>query len=188
MEEPPLSNDSTQAGWLTPTVDNTDYDEALERNLSRWISAVSGLPGKMMFPRWQPQEKTRTLPDANANWCAYGVLSVTADYNPAFTNTTDTGTELWRHETLECLISFYGPAGQRSSLQFRDGITLNQNNDELTKLHLSLGDYGRIMAVPEFLSEQWIRRYDITVRLRRKIIREYGIKSIAEAPVQFFGE
>lgn len=116
------------------------------------------------------------------------MLSVTADDNPAFTNTTDAGTELWRHETLECLISFYGPAGQRSSIQFRDGITLNQNNDELTKLHLSLGDYGRIMAVPEFLNEQWIRRYDITVRLRRKIIREYGIKSIAEAPVQFFGE
>ncbi|VXD05803.1 conserved hypothetical protein [Enterobacterales bacterium 8AC] len=184
-----MSNDSTQAGWLTPTVDDTDYDEALERNLSRWISAVSGLPGKMMFPRWQPQEKTRTLPDsAYIDWCAYGILSVTSDDNPALTNTTDTGTELWRHETIECLISFYGPVGQRSSIQFRDGITIPQNNSELTALNLSLGDYGRIMAVPEFISDQWIRRYDITVRLRRKIIREYGIKSIAEAPVQFFGE
>jgi hypothetical protein len=142
----------------------------------------------MMFPRWQPQEKTRTLPDANANWCAYGILSVTPDDNPAFANTTDAGTELWHHETVECLISFYGPAGQRYSLQFKGGITIPQNNDELTKLNMSLGDHGRIMAVPEFINEQWIRRYDITVRLRRKVIREYGIKSLVAAPVTFFGE
>lgn len=183
-----MSNDSTQAGWLTPIVDDTDYDEALERNLSRWISAVSGLPGDMMFPRWQTQDKTRTWPDAYANWCSFGVLSITPDDNPALTNTTDTGTEEWQHETLECLISFYGPKGQRYSLQFKGGIAIPQNNNQLNDLNLSLGDSSRIISAPEFISEQWIRRYDITVRLRRKVIREYGIKSLVEAPVKFFGE
>jgi hypothetical protein len=28
----------------------------------------------------------------------------------------------------------------------------------------------------------------MTVRLRRKVVREYGIKSLVEAPVTFFGE
>ncbi|MGE9575054.1 phage neck terminator protein, partial [Escherichia coli] len=28
----------------------------------------------------------------------------------------------------------------------------------------------------------------MTVRLRRKVVREYGIKSLVEAPVIFFGD
>ena len=30
--------------------------------------------------------------------------------------------------------------------------------------------------------------WGMTVRLRRKVVREYGIKSLVEAPVTFFGE
>lgn len=183
-----MSNDSTTPGWLTPVTDATDYDELLERNLSRWISSVSGLPGKMMFPRWQPNEQTRTLPDANQNWCAFGILAIETDDNPALVKQTDEGVTYWRHDVIECLLSFYGPGGQQFSLQFRSGITIPQNNDQLNQLSLSLADYGRIMAVPEFINEQWIRRYDITVRLRRKDIRTYAIKSLVDAPVTFFGD
>ncbi|EPH7603555.1 phage neck terminator protein, partial [Escherichia coli] len=55
-------------------------------------------------------------------------------------------------------------------------------------LGLSLGDYTGLTPFPELINQQWVRRYDMTVRLRRKVVREYGIKSLVEAPVIFFGD
>ncbi|MCT8348874.1 hypothetical protein LGZ99_17195 [Photorhabdus temperata] len=186
MEGYPLS-DSTQPGWLTP-LSAPDYDREVERKLSRWISSVSGLPGKMMFPKWQPNDETRVFPSNSTDWCAFGILSMVSDDTPAFVNQTDESTELWRHEKIECLISFYGPAGQHHCTQFRDGITLSQNNDELGRFGLSLSHYGCIFAAPELINNQWVRRYDMTITLRRKVVREYGVKSLVEAPVKFFGD
>ncbi|EJT0956333.1 hypothetical protein ABCT26_003517 [Escherichia coli] len=70
--------------------------------------------------------------------------------------------------------------------RFRDGISVPQNNAALNALGLSLGDYTGLF--PELINQQWVRRYDMTVRLRRKVVREYGIKSLVEAPVIFFGD
>ncbi|MCT8354041.1 phage neck terminator protein [Photorhabdus kayaii] len=186
MEGYPLS-DSTQPGWLTP-VSAPVYDREIERKLSRWISSVSGLPGKMMFPKWQPNDETRVFPANDTNWCAFGISSMVSDDTPAFVNQTDESTELWRHEKIECLISFYGPAGQHHCTQFRDGITVSQNNAELNQVGLSLSHYGRIFSAPELINNQWVRRYDMTIILRRKVVREYGVKSLVEAPVKFFGD
>lgn len=47
---------------------------------------------------------------------------------------------------------------------------------------------ARIIPAPELINNQWVRRYDVTVDLHRKTVREYGIKSLLSAPVQFFGE
>jgi len=71
---------------------------------------------------------------------------------------------------------------------FRDGLFLEQNNAELNRAGLSLRDCSDIIPAPELINNQWQRRYDVTVILRRKTVREYGIKSLVEAPVQFFGE
>ncbi|EHN87173.1 hypothetical protein ESQG_01080 [Escherichia coli H494] len=110
------------------------------------------------------------------------------DDSPAFTRQTDDGSKLWRHETIECMASFYGPAGMVYASRFRDGISVPQNNAALNALGLSLGDYTGLTPFPEFINQQWVRRYDMTVRLRRKVVREYGIKSLVEAPVIFFGD
>ncbi|WP_455769623.1 phage neck terminator protein, partial [Serratia ficaria] len=72
--------------------------------------------------------------------------------------------------------------------QFRDGLFVSQNNDELQAIDLTLLDCGRILNLPELINNQWVRRYDIAVRLRRKVIRQYGIKSLVDASVKFFGE
>jgi hypothetical protein len=44
------------------------------------------------------------------------------------------------------------------------------------------------MNLPELINNQWVRRYDLHITLRRKIIRSYGINSLLSAPVTFFGE
>lgn len=180
------NNTSTERGWLTPTSSDTVYDEELDRLLSQWVRNVSGLPEGMVRPRWQ-KDQPALLP-VDTHWCAFGIIGWPIDNSPAFTHQTDGGAQLWRHETFECMASFYGPAGMKFASQFRDGISIAQNNAELNTLDLSLGDYSGLTPFPELLNQQWVRRYDMTVRLRRKVIREYGIKSLVDAPVIYFGE
>lgn len=180
------NNTSTERGWLIPTSGDPDYDEALDRLLSQWMRNVSGLSAGMVRPRWQ-KEQPPLLP-VETNWCAFGVIGWSGDDSPAFTRQTDDGSQLWRHETIECMASFYGPAGMVYASRFRDGISVPQNNAALNALGLSLGDYTGLTPFPELINQQWVRRYDMTVHLRRKVVREYGIKSLVEAPVTFFGD
>ncbi|EPH6016721.1 phage neck terminator protein, partial [Yersinia enterocolitica] len=58
----------------------------------------------------------------------------------------------------------------------------------LVRMGLSLARCSRINPFPELINNKWVRRFDITIKLRRKVIREYGIKSLTSAPVKFFGE
>ena len=181
-----MSNDSTAAGYLTPVSAPQAYDEALERELSQWARALSGLAPGMVRPRWTATQAA--LPAADVNWCGFGIIGFTADNAPAFVRQTDDGNQLWRHEVIETLASFYGPQSQSIATLFRDGLTVEQNNETLKTNELSLADYSELTAFPELINNQWVRRYDITVRLRRKVIRDYGIKSLVDAPVTFFGD
>nr|ELR5039955.1 hypothetical protein [Providencia stuartii]ELR5081376.1 hypothetical protein [Providencia stuartii] len=178
-------NTSEKAGWLTPNSDPV-YDEELERQLSRWVQSISGLDKGMVRPRWQPKQPAQ--PAADINWCGFGITDIPVDDSPAFVSKSHESTELQRHEEVVCTASFYGPHSQHHITQFRDGMTLTQNNDELGEFGLSVVSYSRITPFPELINNQWVRRYDITVTLRRKVVREYGIKTIVDAPVKFFGE
>lgn len=180
-----MSNDSTTPGYLTPTGNGPAYDEELERLLSRWIRGVTGLDKNVVFPRWtDPQIQ---IPKNGTTWCAFGITGVQEDANPAYIQGDESAAQ-WSHETVDTLCCFYGPRGMSVATQFRDGLFVSQNNDALKAIGLTLLDCGRIFNLPELINNQWVRRYDIAVRLRRKVIREYGIKSLVEAPVQFFGE
>lgn len=180
-------NASTTRGWLTPAGNPPAYGEALERLLSRWIRGVSGLPEAMVRPRWQPEQPA--LPPPDTNWCAMGVVDIQSDDSPAWVSDGDARPALWRHEMLACLLSFYGPQGQTLTTVFRDGLCVGQNNDELGTAGLALAHYSAITPFPELINNQWLRRYDMTVHLRRKIVRHYAIRSLLAADdIHFPGE
>lgn len=179
-------NDSNHAGYLTPTSTPPDYDEKLERELSRWIRGVSGLPDGMARPRWTAIQPT--IPTAGSSWCDFGITKVLQDVHPAEVTVDDETDARWQQESFDVICCFYGPAGMGFATVFRDGIYVSQNNEELNRVGLSLGSCSDITPAPELINNQWQRRYDVTVRLRRKTIREYAIKSLLSAPVQFFGE
>lgn len=181
-----MSNSSTSPGYLTPGSLPQAYDETLERELSQWVRILSGLPAGMVRPRWTPIQAP--LPAADVNWCGFGITGISTDDTPAFVRQTDDSNQMWRHEVIETIASFYGPASQSAATLFRDGLMVEQNNATLNDNGLSLANYSELIAFPELINNQWVRRYDITIRLRRKVIREYGIKSILSAPVQFFGD
>ena len=179
-------NDTTQPGYLTPTNPAPQYDEALERELSRWIRGVSGLPDGMAVPRFTDPQPA--IPVMGTNWCGFNISDFQDAANPASVTKDDDTDSQWQYETLVVLCCFYGPAGQSFAKTFRSGLFVSQNNAELNRVGLTLGEVGRIIPAPELINNQWQRRYDLTMTLRRKTVREYGIKSILSASVQFFGE
>lgn len=180
-----MSNDSTTAGYLTPVGNSPPYDEDLERLISRWVRGVTGLAATLVYPRWtDPQQ---AIPKNGTTWCAFGITGIQEDSNPAYLQGAKSA-EQWSHETVSLITCFYGPAGLAMATQFRDGMLVAQNNDELNRAGLTLMQQGRILNLPELINNQWVRRYDLSVDLRRKIIREYGIKTLASAPVQYFGD
>ncbi|EPA3167016.1 hypothetical protein ACQ26G_004186 [Yersinia enterocolitica] len=179
-------NASTHSGFLTPTSTFLDYDQQLERQISRWIRSVSALPTEMVFPRWtDPQPK---IPSLGATWCAFGITEIQEDAYPAFVGAGDDTEAQWLHEVITVICCFYGPEGARTATLFRSGLYVPQNNAELNHLGLTFKECGRLLSAPELINNQWQRRYDLTVSLCRKTVREYAIKSLLDVPTKFFGD
>lgn len=180
------NNTSTESGWLTPTNSDPVYDDALDQLLSEWICNVSGLSAEQVGTRWT--KDNLPILSAENNGCMFGITGCSAEGSPVFTCQTDEDTQFWRHERLECMASFYGPEGMSFAARFRDGTAVPQNNAELNGRGLVLENCSGLTLFSELINQQWVRRYDMTIHLRRKVIRKFGIKSLVEAPVTFLGE
>lgn len=172
--------------YLRPISSSQQDDIELERTLSRWVRGVSGLPPKHVLLDWTAEQPHQ--PPAMEDWCSVGILKFQANECPAFVNQTDDSVQLWRNELIEIMVSFYGPHGQRLATQFRDGVAIAQNREELNQAGLAFTASGAIVSAHELKNNQWVRRYDQHLTLQRKVIREYAVHSILEAPTHFFGE
>lgn len=178
-------NDSTHSGYLTPVNSPPAYDELLEEALIHWISSLAGLPGDAIVPRWtEPPPQT---PAVEQTRCEFD-LSIGHDANPMFVPVSQYGDELRQTETLEVNCTFYGPDMQAIATQFRDGLYVAQNNTELNNLGMTVKTCGALTPAADLINNQWLRRYNLTVTLRRRVVREYGIQSLLSGSVNFFGE
>ena len=180
--------DSRRSGFLSP--DNTDADDAsLDAILQAWLVGITGLPGSYVRPRWQPIPGPQ--PDQDVNWCAIGVTSLEADFQPAFVHdetgdTTDplTGTSIMqRHEAIEAAATFYGPDAVDYAALARDSAQVGQNRDVLAARKIWLVGTGTIRVVPEVVGQIWLRRADLDFAFRREVIRLYPIRTLVAAPV-----
>ncbi|WP_158785163.1 hypothetical protein [Pantoea sp. BAV 3049] len=177
-----MSNDSTSPGYLTPLGDAPQYDQDLEKQVSRWIRGITGLDAKMVFPRWtEPQS---AIPKNGNTWCAFGITTMLRGGTPANIQSEEEFSEQWTWEQVTVICCFYGPLGASVATRFREGIAVNQNADTLRgDTGMAVIETGTIYNLPELINNQWVRRYDLTVTLSRKNIREYGIKSIVDGNV-----
>lgn len=177
-----MSNDSTTPGYLTAVGDSPDYDEDLERQISRWIRGVTGLDAKLVFPRWTDPQPN--IPQNGITWCAFGVTTLPRGGTPANVQVDDDQSEQWTWEQVTVICCFYGPQGAKTATNFREGISVDQNADALKReAGLSLIEFGTIWNLPELINNQWVRRYDLTVTLSRKNTRTYNVKSILDGNV-----
>lgn len=175
-------NDSSTGGYLAPTVDAPpDEDNALDDLLHDMIAGVTGLPPSLVRPRWQPTVPKQPAPDEN--WCAFGVGDQQPDASPVIEHDgTDEGNDTYiRHEGVEVACTFYGPLAKGYAQRLADGLAIPQNREALGANDMAFVGVSQIRAAPDFVNQQWVRRYDITVTLRRKITRTYPVLNLLSA-------
>ncbi|ELQ5981312.1 phage neck terminator protein [Cronobacter sakazakii] len=177
-----MSNDTTAAGWLTPTGSPPAWESALNQTLAQWIAGVSGLPGTAITPLWQDNATTPDMPG-----CAFGITEIHAA--PPYWAPLNADDDLLTvSEQLQVQCLFTGTDAPAFATQFRDGMAVAQNQDELNRMGLAVCASTAIICVSELIDNQWQRRYRMTVSLSRIYTRTYHIKSLATAQVAFTGE
>jgi len=175
-------NDSSTGGYLGPAVATPPLEDAeLDAVFQQLIVGVTGLPGPMVRPRWQTTVPKQ--PEPSVNWCALGVTVLPPDAGPAIThNPTGDGTDVYvRHQTINVLASFYGPNCGQNSQMLLDGLAIPQNLEQLKANDMQSVTEGDRRAAPDFLNQQWIRRYDVTLVFSRKITRTYAVRNLNSA-------
>jgi hypothetical protein len=138
----------------------------------------------MVRPRWQATPPTQ--PPAGTNWCAIGVAELETEgglpyvgHNPAG-NGSDV---LERHEYVPVKASFYGPAGQGFAALLRDCVQVMQNLQPLQQQGLTLAwADSKVITAPDLVNNQWIKRYDFGLTLRREIDLTFPVENLQSAP------
>ena len=184
-----MANDSSTGGYLLPADAPAPAEDAeLDALFQSAVVQITGLPGALVRPRWQPNPPKQLEP--SVDWCAIGVMVTKPDAGPAITHLKDgDGSDrLERHEDIELLATFYGPRARSIAARLRDGLSVPQNTEALQTSAISFVEAGDIRSAPELVNQQWIRRYDLTLRFRRKVTRIYPIRNVLIADIRLFDD
>ena len=156
-------------------------DDALDDFFQALVVGVTGLEGQYVRPRYQTEPPN--LPPVTRSWAAVGVVNRIRDTYAAIQH--DPAGEGWdsvsRGEDLELLCSFYGPNCQGLGAMLDDGLMVAQNREVLFHSGMELTATGDLRKVPELVKERWYLRADLSVFLRRQVVRYYPVRSLISA-------
>lgn len=173
-------NNSASGGYLVPSSTAPLPGGLTFRQFLQTIFVgVSGLPGDLVRPRWQ--KNPPKTPDIDVNWLAIGITQSKGDAN-AFTGLDKDGNNLTqRHEELEVQCAFYGPDAYDNATLVRDGFQIQQNLEAMRAANMGFVSATDATQVPDLVNELWRERFEMTVFLRREILRVYPILSVLSA-------
>lgn len=180
-----MANDSSEAGYLQPeAAPAPTQGDSLEDFFQIVLVQLSGLPDEVVRPRWQGEPPNQ--PERTSNWLAFGITRAPADTYAVELHQPGVGQEdgtdqLQRHETLEILCSCFGPDSQEVLSLIRDSIQLEQNRAVLTQNGIGLQETGEIIHAPVIAKTKWLQRYDMTIIVRRSILRDYKVLNVLES-------
>jgi hypothetical protein len=178
--------DSSTTGYLLPSAAPPN-DDAADDILHDMIVGITGIPNQMVRPKWQAEPPEE--PDFTTNWAAFGISHIERDLNAYREQLPDgQGAHVERDEILNVLVCFYGPQAAAYATQLHDGLEIDQNRDALTTAHMGLCDVGEPRVLPALLKQKWVRRVDLTLRIRRRSSRDYAIRTVASADVDLNNE
>jgi hypothetical protein len=182
-----MANDSSTGGYLAPAAPLPLDDASLDDALQALVVGITGLDGTLVRPRWQPVVPRQ--PDPGVTWCAIGVTSEKPDANAAIVHDGSAAggqgvDTLYRHPVIEVLASFYGPSASAAAGALRDGLQIGQNREAMRAQGLAFIDSGDVTAAPDLVNQQWVRRQDLSLRLRRLVTRVYPVLNLTSAPTQ----
>jgi len=172
-------SDSTTAGILTPLPGGPAplEGQGLQRFLQQYVSAITGIEGALVRPRWQPEPPNQ--PANDATWIALGVVSRKSDAHASELHADDgTSSTIYRQQELSVLLSFFGPGADEAEARLREGVSLEQNRTYLTAAGFGLIDITDAIAAPALLNDRWQYRIDATLQLRRGVARKYPILNV----------
>lgn len=170
--------DSSRVGYLQST-SSSPYGEALEDIFQRCIVGITDLPGNLVRPKNQPHPPT--IPAYDVDWASFRVSVLPVQWNAFKTIKNDLEYTVEGTEQIELLVSFFGPHYQDMERQWRDGIQLGQNRDELTAAGIVFEQFADPVVVPLLLKEQWVKHVDIRGTFQRWAVREYKVRNILSA-------
>jgi hypothetical protein len=169
--------DSSAAGVLPP-LSSPIYDNPLEDFFHDFLVALSGLPGDLVRPRWQPEPPN--MPDFSVNWLAFGFPRIVEDVF-AYEG-EDPGDRqrdiVERDEILTMLMSFYGPQGGALGKRVSASLQISQNRAYLRTQNIGVVEVEDQIRLPALLKEKWVPRVDINVRFRRRAGWVFAIRTV----------
>ncbi len=175
-----MAVNSTQAGYLTGSTGPV-YDSPLDRVMHDVIAGVTGLPGALIRPRWQPEPPA--TPDIAVNWIAFGNMGEKRDTfaHVSEINQGDMGQDVTRTEEIKFLVSVYGPRCNEYAAILADGFMIGQNRDGLIDLNASIVYCTDAITAPALINGKWVKRADMEVMVRRRTVRRYNVAAIESA-------
>lgn len=158
-------NTSATGGYLSlnsPIPEQADIEDALHGCLA----GVTGLPGELIRPRWQPEAPR--VPGPKVSWCAFGITGYEPDNFPVLTHHGggDGHSEITDSEEISVLVSFYGPGHVARARLLRLALHVPQNRFELRRNGLAFARAGAVTPVPELVAGRWRARADLPLLFR----------------------
>lgn len=182
-------NTSATGGTLSPTPTPAPLEgEALQDFFHDWFAGITSLPANMVRPRWQVEPTN--LPQNNVTWMAFGTPRLESDTFASEQHYPegDGYNQIRRHQVLSILVSVYGPEADSVVGLLREGVQVSQNREVLTLNSMGLVETGDTITVPELVKDKWYYRVDMTVKVRRQIVRNYAVNSLTSSQSELNNE
>lgn len=177
-----MTNNSSTGGYLVPSSSSPLDDDAFMDFMGDVFAGVTGLDRNLVRPRWQLDPPA--FPDFATDWLAFGVASTTFDAFAYEARDLDPAVDadiLQRNQTMDIDCSFFGPHADGVAGLLKDGLSITQNREAMFLASVAVVGTGDLARAPVFQKERWLNRTDMTVTIRRQIIRVYPILYLLSA-------
>lgn len=167
-------------------------DEALAAFIQITVAGITGIPGQLVRPRWQPEPLPQ--PPQSTNWIAVGVTErIGQDYpyehvSPTPPYDMDITFTQQRQERLEVLASCYGPNAGATATALRDGLYLGPNRDFLKTMGINVREVGDARTAPEMVAAGYLNKVDVPLSFMRQVDRTYAILSLLGVEIRMHTE
>lgn len=172
-----MPNNSSTGGYLVPTSTGGDLnDKALAMFLQQVVVNITGLPGPMVRPRWQPESPN--IPDFGTDWCAIGPGPRERDPY-GYLQQNDGSTTVIRNRVMEILTTFYGPNSEQNAEYLAQGLEVPQNRELMQLAGFNIVAPPRdSVAVPRLIKQRWQYAVDLSFRVRQQLSYTFSVLNL----------
>ena len=168
-----MSNTSATGGYILPAPPGSVGNLSLQDFIQTVLVGVSALPGEMVRAKWQLNPPKQ--PDICVDWLSFGITEDDSDTFAYDTIQPDNSYILQRMEALTVQCTFAGPNALEYAKLVRDNFQIGPNREALQSVGMDFVSTSRITRVPDLVNERWRDRWEMSVYLRREILRTYPV-------------